>query len=502
MHTEIDYRELDRIPDQEPLDQQLANYFGAFYNEEFVDFQPDPGVIGNDVANTQEFVDGIRQEAFTTIARNNEIAQVLSSDEFSEVSNKEKDELRGDCSVGINVCIDGRIPRLFLIGLTGKVWETGAGIVATKESPRDKTEYPQSAKLQESIEERVTKEPSEHLQIMFAHTSLSEQLQLKEQGFPEKPKHCCGAMNMQDLPAGTDLLQENIDMHKNGADAMLNSYNSAAKKNNTEGLKQLGVTAVYDTDTMGIMIGYNTDHQLLTTDITKQALVDGPLREELEALVGSPAQFKDSFTEAQALLPLERQIYAATKFLLDHGEFSTALQTNINALNPDLTEKQLKAFQYVLSRNMAFQYLSGVYDGSHAFTDHGEEYLAGSKEGVIVGAFDPEAQSFGFSVGSSEEGNAHAIIGVNIMNAHPVTVEEKGEMVTKKKRKFYFVSKAVSDNQTNGSLERSRASLREFFEDTLDDPEIFEMIKSGELIPVPVSVHDRTHEILRVHNFA
>lgn len=485
------------------LDDELRSYFSYFYNDEFVGFSIDPTIAGNEGLRRKDFIESIIQETTEVITRNNEIADVLSSDEYREITQKEKDELRGDCALGINFCIDGRIPRLFIAGLTGKIWETGAGIVATRVSPRDNKAYPASAKLEESLEERVQKEPANHLQVLFAHTSLSEHNALKRAYFLEKPKHCCGAMNEQNLPPGTDMVQANLDIHRKGAEAMLNTYNKAARKHRKPELDQLAVTAVFDTDTMGIIVGYGTKQELFTSNLTEEILVYGGLGAELreQELIGKPDQFKDTFTDPSRLVALEEKLYQTTKFLMQHAKFGTALYNYIQALEPQLTPKQVRSYQFILTRNMSFQYHTGVHrqDNEHVFNHHHEGYISSSKDGVVVGAFDPEAQSFGTTVATTDEANAHALIAMKIMDNNSGVRDEQGNK--KSPRKYYFLAKAVSDGQTNGSLGRARSSLHELYNGTKDNKLIFDKVKRGEVVLIPVSVNDRTHKILHVIDF-
>src|SRR5690606_10568318 len=159
------------------------------------------------------------------------------------------------------------------------------------------------------------------------------------------------------------------------------------------------ITAVYDTDTMGIMLGYGTDHELFTTDITRGIVADPRINAELTDIAGEAGSMREEFTNVDRIIDLETRVMNTTEYLMNDESFKGSFETYSTTYLNDYTDEQKNALFYTLSRNIAFQRTSGVYaqedDHAHQFVHHGEGYQSLSMDGAIVGEFDPEVQVFG-----------------------------------------------------------------------------------------------------------
>lgn len=464
------------------LEANLESYFNNLY-----------GRMNPDLSQNETFQQEIKSNSLAIIYRNNKVAEILRSPFYKEVIKNDK-ALKGPCAVNIDICIDGRIPDIHLLGLTGNTWETGAGIIGLRKSPLDGQMELESSRLTEAVIERTEKENPQMLQILTAHTSLSEHRRLAESDFEELPSHGCGKMKKMYADGevtNSDLVAANLEIHERSAQAFTDLYNRAAETNHVEQLKKVAITAVYDTDTMGIMLGYGTDHELFTTDITRGIVADQRINKDLTRIAGEAGSMKDIFTDVDRIIDLETRVMKTTEYLMNDDSFNGSFEKYSSNYLQDYTEEQKHALFYTLTRNIAFQRTSGVYaqqdshEHSHPFTHHGEGYQSLSMDGAIVGEFDPEVQVFGATVSTHEEAVDHIKIQTGLMESIKATEPPY----------IIFLSNSISNGATPEILERARGQLRELFRGVKSDQEIMNWIKEGKLVPVPVLIDSKTREI-------
>lgn len=469
-------------PERESLEPSLDSYFGNLY-----------GRMNPELSNNESFQQEIKSTSLSIINRNNKVAEILKSPFYKEVIENDK-KLKGPCAVNIDICIDGRIPDIHLLGLTGNTWETAAGIIELRESPLDGTLELESSRLTEAIIERTEKENPQMLQILVSHTSLSEHRRLSEDNFKELPDHGCGKMKKMYLDGevtNRDLIAANLEIHDKSATAFTDLYNRAAEANKVTPLKKVAMSAVYDTDTMGILLGYGTDNELFTTDITRNIVDDQTINSELTEIAGEAGSMKDEFTNVDKIIELETKVMSTTEYLMNNESFKNSFERYSNTYLQDYTEEQKNALFYTLSRNIAFQRTSGVYERqeshehTHPFVHHGEGYQSISMDGAIVGEFDPEVQVFGAMVSSYPEAIDHIKIQTGLMESIKATEPPY----------IIFLSNSISNGATPEILERARGQLRVLFREIKSDPDIMNWIKTGKLVPVPVLIDSKTREI-------
>ncbi len=476
------YIDMEPKIEMSPLEANLESYFGNLYSR-----------MNPDLAQDERFLQEIQSRSLAIINRNNKVAEILKSPFYKEVIENDK-ELKGPCAVNVDICIDGRIPDIHLLGLTGNTWETGAGIIGLRESPLDGQMELESSRLTEAVIERTEKENPQMIQILTAHTSLSEHRRLAQNNFEKLPDHGCGKMKKMHLDGevtNRDLVAANLEIHEQSAQAFTDLYNRAAEANNVEPLRKVAITAVYDTDTMGLMLGYGTDHELFTTDITRGIVADQRINEDLTRIAGEPGSMKDTFTDVDKIIDLETQVMKTTEYLMNDDTFKGSFEKYSSSYLQDYTDEQKHALFYTLTRNIAFQRTSGVYveqdshDHAHPFVHHGEGYQSLSMDGAIVGEFDPEVQVFGAMVSTDQEAVGHIKIQTGLMESIKATEPPY----------IMFLSNSLTNGATPEVLERARGQLRELYRTIKSDTEIMDWIKTGKLVPVPVLIDSKTREI-------
>ena len=441
---------------------------------------------------------GIRIERATTkriveaLEMNRIMALLTSTDEYGDVVNNEK-SLRGrDVTLAESICIDGRIPTIHRDGRVIKVHETMAGLLDVEYSTGENTQGKpllRDKRFVAAIEDEAKRGPL--LEVLVAHADL------------DAPHHGCGAMantqvgNPEKYPPGTDLIQANLDLHQEAATAIDLTYNEAAEIHGKSTQQKTAITAVYDTRTMGVMLGYNYNRAgvLYTTDIVHE-IVNGPNLFSINNNIFQPGQLEHEILKPEKLVKNGKIMYDLTKKLLDlHNPFHEQVDRYIKSdsnLN-QLSEKQQQALRFYLARTTAFQYLTKSYEGRHPFVDHAETLQSISSDGAAFGQFLLD-QVFVASP-NPEEVVKHIITQCNLMNKEQKQV----------KPYLLFVSSALSESQLkdtagDGARERAKGTNIALLSRILHNEEILERIRSGELVVVPISIHDKTRDVIEVGN--
>lgn len=492
------------LSEQESLGSHVETYINSFYDW----IGLDEG-IEVDRHRVIEFVSEV-------IERQNRIAETLSSSEYNVIVEREK-LLRGNCRLGITHCIDGRYAIIYLGGRLVSAWSSKAGLVYFQEFERTDPATGETRISYELTSTRLTE--SIHKSAEDGR-GLLELLLVHNTGLINPEKYDCGAMkelqtaNSREYPEGTDLVQANLDLHEKSARAITAIYNERAEQVGRSGLKRVALPAAYDTKTMGIMLGYNSENRFFTTEVIKE--LANEISPELTRLhgekTGTPASMNKDFTDPENLLGLETRIHHITSFLLMHAGFVQKIDSFLNAarvpdfesdgetsLGEQLTSDQIQALKFILAKQMAFQYLTGLFDEQdHAFSAHNERFQALSFDGVFPGHHDPGEQSFGASVANTEEAIDHILTQCSLMEKHG-QVEPPYTL---------FLSEACVDPATEGvrsgileRLEKSdRGELRGHFRSLVKDKRISELIRKGKLVIVPVFTVQDTRKIAGLHD--
>lgn len=467
------------------LEGQLHTYLNTFYNR--VRLTPESAFRNDEILETAF------TNAASIIERNNFIADTISSPNYIRIVEAEK-ELQGRCELLFSWCIDGRIPWIHVAGLNASVWEAKAGIIPTFTNAQGQLEL-DSGSIKENIDAKA-RDGLPILEILIAHTH------------GEKTGDC-GAMKERKqrglVPEDqTNLLAENLRLHSQAGALMSDQYNRAARLSNQPELAQAAITAVYDTDAMGMIFGYKTPElRFSTTGLT--IYLSGSLSEQLGEKLGDdymhPGIRKQDFQNAAFAPQMEQMLLDMSKCLLEDEQFDLfrrMMRKHADVLFPDLTQEQHQALEFFIVRTVSRQYLTGLYQKTgerHHFSDHGEGSMSISPDGETVGQFDSDKQVFGASVTSSEEAVDHIKTKIALMEHHNGNSRVQKPFVL-------FVSSSVGISDSDHTLTRVRSRSRKLYGDIINEPEIAEKIQQGELVLIPALIDENTAEILDIPNFA
>ena len=415
------------------------------------------------------------------MGRNHLMSHVLTTPEFEEVINDEK-KLRGEdenITVGISRCIDGRLPnkdnRLF------KVHESKAGLLET-ETVINPTTFQEkkvltSGRMIEAIKGEANKGPL--LQILMAHTH-------------QAVAPCdCGAMDAikSKYPPNTDLVLENIKLHKDAAEAIDTLYNEEVVFNKRPERIQArtAITAVYETNTQGIVLGYG-EEGVDTYSTTSLALEIASMKNNfVGALIGKKLDITKAISN-------EKKVCEVTRALLDQSSLFFNRTSEYIKRNPtlkDLNPAQIQALIFYLGRTTAIQLLTQSFDESvdNPFRKHNEEFQSLSADDVAVGQILP-GQVFVSNPHPSQAVD-HILTQYKLMN-HYVPERKKPDIL--------FISNAQSSGLQEGRRDSSKGLTIEMLRKIYINSEIRRLILSQELLPIPVIIDEKTRDVKHIFN--
>lgn len=433
-----------------------------------------------------------RQHILSIIHRNNDVAAILKAPEYLKISQNMRDFLNG-VALGLVFCIDGRIPAIFIGGRFALHWEIPAAKLKVTKRKSDGNIIPESSELCEALRLLVSR-GKEVIEIVFAHTSLLN------------PSHGCGAMETMrknGIIKG-DISNEEANLkiiESVTIPALTNLYNEFRLQKGFEPLKTVGISALYDTDTFGIILNYDKNkpaNSLSTTDLTnkyKEALNDYLIKDNL--VFGS---FSERFSYLKYLTAFSQNVLKITSTILKNEPFEKAqneLSTYIKKSYPGMTAKQQGALQFFLARAIAMQYLTGSSSitkktQEHPFTHHEEQYMAVSTRGTTIGKFDPQDQGF-----SSTPSDAQSAV-LNIKTKLSIMNQAKHDG---KQSKILFICNPVNkrDLKENSiQLHKIMDANAELSRAIVADKALWEMIREEKIILTPVLIEEDTREVLKI----
>lgn len=429
------------------------------------------------------------------IQRNNMMAEVLRSPEYLEILAEEK-ELRGNAKVGGVGCIDGRFDFIHPFGRVMNVWEEPASLIEIREH-RDGASTVKSPQFTEALR-AAAYDKRDLLEIVFAHTSLTTD-------------HKCGRMMAGDrlgefkgLPTELETIEaKNLYLINNvQIPAITETFNTFRGQSGQSPLARVAISAMYDTDTMGVIFNFGTNHEFSTTQFVRE------LKQEIDLLV--PRRFsgfgsmKDAFTDPNQFIEFSRNVFGISKNLLRWETFQTRVSDYINTSYSELTSDQKQALLYIMARTIASQYVTGLAyvppEGpAHAFAEHHEKYMTVSIDGRILGGLDVGEQSFGSSPSDVATAVSHIKTKLSLLDARCVLEEERTPNIL-------FVSKAVDASlwesheagKQDATVKRSLGNNGELVVAICEDENIRRLLKEGALIIIPVLIDQDTRRVLTV----
>lgn len=438
----------------------------------------------------ENVVEKQQEKVLRILDRNNNIAKLIESagpDGYKPVVSEEI-KLRGEAKLGYVYCIDGRIPTIFIAGRFANAWEEPAGLIGMSET--DSGEHiPKSTILGQALEEAV-RENRDVLEVFFAHT-----------GTINGP-NTCGYMNQlkADLNLGdeVDLTAENIRRFETeDIPAVTEFYNRVSLQKGKTPLSRVGISAVYETDTMGMVLNYGQEgRQFSTTDFINS------IKDEVEFVIGEHlgvfGSMREGFSDPENFIKVTQKVLEVTKFIMGQNRFTDVIDPYLAENYSDLTGSQLQALRFMLVRTMALQYVTGLSISEpgvgHTFTHHQEDYLSVSLAGKPVGRFDPKEQVFASTPSDTVTAVKDIQLKLSLMDKHDA-----------KKPYILFVSNPVKKadwdkyvaNESE-AINRNVALNASLFKTIVADRNLKSRIKDGSLIVVPVLVDQNTGEVLEV----
>jgi len=424
------------------------------------------------------------------ISRNNHVASIINSRDYKRVTDSKK-KLLGNTVLGLVYCIDGRIPAIFLGGRYASHWEVPAAELKVSKRKSDGKLIPESNDLCEALRKLVTTE-NDLLEVVLAHTSLLD------------PHHGCGAMagkrkagllnpKLSNEVANLKIIEEKT------IPAITNIYNDFREQKGFEPLTRVGVSALYDTDTFGLILNHdNPKITLSTTDLANQFI--DQIEEHFSKENLFYASFKERFHYLKYLKSFSDNVLKVTEQFLSSSTFSNLsdlLDEYINIHYQDLTPNQKEALKFLITRSIAFQYLTGASSISkktlsHPFAKHEEEYMAVSTRGTTIGKYDPQSQGFSSTPADPTTAIANIKTKLSIMGSSSEN--------TKKTYLLFICNPVNIRDLTENSIQLHKImdGNAELFRAILNDQDLGEMIENGKIIPVPVLVEEDSREVLKI----
>lgn len=468
-------------PNKIPPIPALRDYFQTLITKSFI---------------KERIVDADVERIEAIINRNNAIGQLLQTDEYQAILKEEKD-IKGDAKLGGVICIDGRFTTIHPFGRSINIWEEPAAFAEVAEDSEDPRL--ESAQFNEALR-AAAKDGRDLLEIVFAHTSLTTD------GVCGRMKGGEAEHEFDGLPAELATLEaKNLYiLEHNQIPAITSTFNEFRQENGLSPLKQVAISATFDTDTMGVILNLGSDHEFSTTTMMRE------IKDDLQFMMGEHfgifGGLRDKFTETEHFIDFSKRAVEITKVLLTWDKFTLPAQNYINKFYPDLTIDQKNALIFTLARTSAAQYITGLADvpkegPKHLFAEHEESYMSVSLDGKPMGRFDFGDQSFGSSPSKTSTAIEHIHTKLTLLDKH-----HKHDLA--RKPDILFVSKIVDADlwrkydtaAGDQTIKRALGKHGQFYGELCNDQQIKERMQNGSLIVVPVLLDQETGEVLDVIN--
>lgn len=445
------------------LKQPLDSYFGNFIKK----------------IKSPEVPELVRNQITETINRNNLMSHILRSKEFLGILDEEKSLKGEDMKVGVVICIDGRISILHQFGKALNVKEIAGSLIHL--NPR-KTEIIDRRFI--SVLEQSADDGRELLEIVTAHTSLRHK------------DHRCGRIAMG---LGREFVGEPdqvaIKEAERRTQLIEKKYNQILKAKGRPPQQQVAVTAMIDTDTMGLILNFGKE-QLSTTELTRNLI--SKISQITD--VGDFGSMKDSFTDPKSFIDYSKRVLKITSYLMKEeiGEDQSVTKDISNYINenyPDLTPKQQKALLFTICRTIASQYVTGLAseeEFAHPYADHEENYMSVATSKPF-GRTDT-IQSFGSAPATREEMLFHVKTKISLLEKHH-----------KEKPYILFITTPIDNKiliKRNATLVGAEDAAKVYFQELCRDSFIRSKIKDGSLVIVPMLVDEESGNVLQIRDYS
>lgn len=441
------------------------------------------------------------EHAKDIIARHNHYANVINGREFVETVKQPEQEHIHPMRVGIIHCPEPRIPRSQFSFAINTSEELG-GIIATEKRISDGKIIPKSSNTCEVLRSRKTVVGG-LLEIPLAHFDSVD------------PSKGCAANKafLEGIATYPQFTQDERDnlltMKPEDANlehikritvpAITNFYNSARETAHRKHYRRVAVPALADTATMGLVFrnGNNNGDELSTAELTTSH------RKRLEdSDIAAFGQFRDTFTKDSHFLEFQKTKVALTASIMhDFKEQYSSLNGEINNYfyrnYHDLLPSQQKALKFVISGQIAYQYLTGLADCNpyHPYKDPDARFLVVSDRGVLLGKYLPD-QHFGSSAANPKEGVKQIIAETDIMDRHNLVMTRP---------RILFVCGSVSHDEIKRDSKGVRDAKQEManlLKAIVANDNLTQQMRNGRLIPIPALLDENTRTVHKIPDFS
>ncbi|OGK12826.1 hypothetical protein A3C98_04620 [Candidatus Roizmanbacteria bacterium RIFCSPHIGHO2_02_FULL_37_15] len=425
-----------------------------------------------------EVVDKTKQNILDILYRNTLMAEILESKDFLEILEQEK-QLRGEVKVGVVQCIDGRLSIPHQFGRATNVKEIAGSLIKLNEDGETISD-----RRFEGILEQTANEGRELLQIVTGHTSLKDE------------DHRCGRImkGVKEKEFTGEVNQVAWEEAEKRAIAIENEYNDILQAKGKTPQAKVAITAMIDTDTMGLIFSFGQANSLSTTELTRELTTE--IQQALGEETGGFGSMKDTFADPFHFIEYSEHVLKITEFLTKRLATDSKFKQYITVNFPELTSGQKQALLFTIGRTIANQYITGLAseeEFTHPYLLHSEEYMVVSPHGKPLGGFDLR-QSFGSVPADRGEMLIHVLTKLSLLD------KQKAE----KPYILFFstpVNKVVYDHQ-DITLVGVEDAAKVYFLELFKDEEIKKRVYEGSLVIIPILIDESNRRPLEIRDYS
>ena len=313
--------------------------------------------------------------------------------------------------------------------------------------------------------------------------------------------------------------------------AFTNYHNDVRAHHGLPPLKRVGITALYDTRTMGlelrapVLIKSPGSEKLILAPADRPVIKTTNLANELKEIIAKQkdsnlpkfGSFRDTFNKADHFAQFSREITRLAVSLYDPKleikdekdqiaplfniptDFRERIENFINLHFGDLNDEQAKALTGRLLITIADQYYKGLsqIEEHHPFSEHDERYISVSQDSKFVGKYDVDDQNFIISVPDPKIAEKRIDIGAQVMDTYGV---DNGKahllFIATSVNKVDFESRKLDENGSN--YKTTLNTHKQLFRDICRENKIKARITNGNLLPIGIILNNETGELLEI----
>lgn len=435
-----------------------------------------------------EEIEKVTADIIDIIDRNNAINELLNSERYQKIRERER-KLKGDCLVSAVACVDERIPRVYF-GREVSVWKVPAGEVITERRNRDNLRIPRSPTLKRGIRMAANSD-REFLELMFFHDSSCSAMglimdNLENHGSLNYREKYRISQRSNNEDANAMLLDQT------SVEAILNYYNIQRELAGKPRAASVGFTAGIEVKTKSVIYRNYKDNAI------EDELHSGKLTTKHADLIRKLSQkqagkAKDNYNDPQKLIDLYEVIVDISESIINSdNELKDEVDSYISKNHPQLSEAQRQAARWMIIRQSAFQYLSGLNEAKEE-VPHNFAPIDISMRGECLGEFDTEPH---FWCASADGQKAIEQTDLQLRVGASAPDYDNSPTIS-----FVCSSANTFDAvEMNKSYGRALENNELLFVDIAKNPTLQDHILNGRLVLIPIIVDDETRMVIEIPN--